>query len=333
MKSFVQLFIARNKEFYRDKSSLSWAFILPILIIVGCAFAFSGSGQTLLTIAHYPSDQQPEDLNALYQPFTHWMAYDNISHAKQRLAQHQLDALVDTESKTIWLNPESNQSLLIKQLLANNPNDYSTEELVGESVRYVDWVIPGVLGMNIMFASLFGVGYVLVRYRKNGVLKRLQATPISAFTFLSAQVASRLYLVVASNALIFIASWYLLDLVFVGSGLDLLITAIIGAMAMISLALLIACRTASEELAGGLLNSATWPMMFLSGIWFSLDDTPEAMQLVANFLPLTHLVNAARNIMINGASLWDVAPNLLALLASTLLCLVVAAKFFRWNSP
>ncbi len=333
MKSFVQLFIARNKEFYRDKSSLSWAFILPILIIVGCAFAFSGNNQTILTIAYYPSDSQPKDLSALSQSFSHWMAYDDINTAKQRLAQHQLDAFVDQTSKTIWLNPESNQSLLIQQLLQGNPNNYEIEELLGQSIRYVDWVLPGVLGMNIMFASLFGVGYVLVRYRKNGVLKRLQATPISAFTFLSAQVASRLYLVVASNALIFIASWYLLDLVFVGSGLDLLITAIIGAMAMIALALLIACRTASEELAGGLLNTATWPMMFLSGIWFSLDDTPEAMQLLANFLPLTHLVNAARDIMINGASLWDVAPNLLALLLSTVICLLLAAKFFRWNTP
>src|SRR5690554_322618 len=333
MKSFVQLFIARNKEFYRDKSSLSWAFILPILIIVGCAFAFSGNNQTILTIAYYLSDSQPKDLSALSQSFSHWMAYDDINTAKQRLAQHQLDAFVDQTSKTIWLNPESNQSLLIQQLLQSNPNNYEIEELLGQSIRYVDWVLPGVLGMNIMFASLFGVGYVLVRYRKNGVLKRLQATPISAFTFLSAQVASRLYLVVASNALIFIASWYLLDLVFVGSGLDLLITAIIGAMAMIALALLIACRTASEELAGGLLNTATWPMMFLSGIWFSLDDTPEAMQLLANFLPLTHLVNAARDIMINGASLWDVAPNLLALLLSTVICLLLAAKFFRWNTP
>lgn len=333
MKSFVQLFLARNKEFYRDKGSLSWAFILPILIIAGCAFAFSGNGQTLLTIAYYPSENQPTDLSSLDQKYSRWMAYENIETAKQRLQQHQLDALIDQPSKTIWLNPQSSQSLLIGQLLKSNPNSYTIKELSGESIRYVDWVLPGVLGMNIMFGSLFGVGYVLVRYRKNGVLKRLQATPISAFTFLSAQVASRLFLVVLSNALIFIVSWYWLDLLFVGRGFDLLITAIIGAIAMIALALLIACRTASEELAGGLLNAATWPMMFLSGIWFSLDDTPEAMQFVANVLPLTHLVNAARDIMINGASLWDVMPNLLALMLSAAICLLLAAKFFRWNTP
>ena len=208
---------------------------------------------------------------------------------------------------------------------------YQFHELSGKPIRYVDWVVPGVLSMNLMFGSLFGVGYSLVRYRKNGVLKRLHATPVTAFRFLAAQVASRLFIVVSANALIFAGSYLLLGLKMTGSFFDLLIITLCGATAMISLGLLIASRTASEELAGGILNAATWPMTFLSGIWFSLDDTPKAMQVFAEFLPLTHLVNAARNIMLNGASLMEILPDMAIMLIMALVCLSLAARLFRWH--
>ena len=329
MKSFLHLFYARSKEFYRDKGALSWSLLFPTLIIIGCAIAFSDDTQTLLTIGHYPSEQKPA-IEALDKSYSRWIAYDNIDIAKNRLRHHQLHALIDEREQQIWLNPDSAQGQLLQQLLQYNTG-YQTRELSGRPIRYVDWVIPGVLGMNIMFGSLFGVGYVLVRYRKNGVLKRLQATPVTAFEFLAAQVASRLFLVIITNAIIFIGSYLLLDLVFIGNSLSLLLTAIIGAMAMISLALVIAARTDSEELAGGVLNITTWPMMFMSGIWFSLDDTPELMQQFADLLPLTHLVKAARDIMIHGAGLMDVAHHLLIMLLMTVVFLSLAAILFKWH--
>ena len=332
MKAFFHLFFALNKEFYRDKGSLSWAFVLPVLIIIGCAVAFSNSQPPLLTVGIYPAHSSIETLGSLAQNYSRFVHYDELKIAKQRLAHHQVDAVIDNQHKQIWLSPTSSQSQLIAQLLKDHHAGYQIQHQQGQAIRYVDWVLPGVLGMNIMFGSLFGVGYVLVRYRKNGVLKRLKATPISALTFLSAQVASRLFIVLLSNAVIFIGSWQALNLLFVGHALDLLITAFIGTVAMIALALLIACRTASEELAGGLLNAATWPMMFLSGIWFSLDNTPSYMQALANLLPLTHLVAAGRDIMLNGAGLGDVWPHLLALIITSIVCLLLAARFFRWDS-
>ena len=99
----------------------------------------------------------------------------------------------------------------------------------------------------------------------------------------------------------------------------------------VGLGLLIASRTSSEELAGGILNMSTWPMMFLSGIWFSLDDTPQQMQSFANCLPLTHLVEASRDIMINGASLVDVADHIAILLGMCLVFLTLASILFRWH--
>lgn len=330
MKAFINLWLARNKEFYRDKGSLSWAFVFPILIIIGCAIAFSGEEEPLLKIGLYPATASLAGLPALDQPYSKMVPYNDINKAKQRLANHQLHVVVDTQAHELWLNPLSTQGTLARQLLRDE-RGYTLREASGKAIRYVDWVVPGVLSMNLMFGSLFGVGYTLVRYRKNGVLKRLQATPVTAAHFLAAQVASRLFIVVSANAVIFIGSYLLLGLKMEGSFLDLFIVALCGAMAMISLGLLIASRSASEEFAGGILNAATWPMTFLSGIWFSLDETPAAMQTFAQFLPLTHLVEAARAIMLEGAGLVAVLPHLATLLLITIACLALAARLFRWH--
>jgi ABC-2 type transport system permease protein len=154
---------------------------------------------------------------------------------------------------------------------------YTRSTVSGRSVGYVDWLVPGVLGMNMMFSCLFGVGYVIVRYRKNGFLKRLNATPLKAFEFILAQVTSRLMLIMSVTTLVFIGTHFLIGFYMSGSYLALLLVAVLGACSMISLGLLIAARVASEEFAGGLLNMLSWPMMFLSGVWFSLEGAhPDA---------------------------------------------------------
>ncbi|CAA0100122.1 putative multidrug ABC transporter permease YbhR [BD1-7 clade bacterium] len=331
MKSFLILWQSRNKEFYRDKGSLSWALLFPILIIAGCAVAFSGDPEELVKIGVLNGSSLPETLAFLDTPYAEAIKYDDVDYAQTRLRQHQLHAVIDPATTTVFVNPLSIQSQLLVDLIQGRDHGYSVVTVEGKAIRYVEWVIPGVLGMNIMFGSLFGVGYVIVRYRKNGVLKRLKATPISPFAFLSAQVASRLFIVVAANTAIFIGSYWLLNLHFEGNWLVFFLVTILGAITMISMGLLVAARTESEELAGGLLNMFTWPMMFLSGVWFSLDDTPIAMQRLADFLPLTHMVRASREIMINGASLADVAPELVTLSVMAMIFLGLASWLFQWQ--
>ena len=136
------------------------------------------------------------------------------------------------------------------------------------------------------------------------MLKRLQATPLTALEFISAQVFSRLGIVLVIAAAIYIGCDLLFDFVMLGSYVDLVMVTILGAMAMISLRITNRLsRSRSEELTGGLLNMASWPMMILSGVWFSLEGAPKAVQWFADILPLTHLVAAARAIMTDGASL------------------------------
>lgn len=182
-----------------------------------------------------------------------------------------------------------------------------------------------------MFSCLFGVGFVLVRYRKNGVLKRLKATPVSAFTFVSAQVASRVVIVLITSAFVYAGTNAFLRFTMNGSYLLLLLLMTLAVISMIAIGLVFAGRLRSEELAGGLMNLVIFPMVILSGVFFSLEGAPTLVRQVSNVLPLTHFVDGARAVMLEGAGLVQLLPNLLALTATSLFFLFVSATLFRWE--
>jgi ABC-type multidrug transport system permease subunit len=116
-----------------------------------------------------------------------------------------------------------------------------------------------------------------------------------------------------------------------GSYVNLFLISLVGAVCLISLGLLVAARFSSEELAGGILNLLTWPMMLLSGVWFSLEGTNPIVRKIALFLPLTHLVDGARAIMTEGAGLMEIAPNLAVLAAMAAVFLSIGSFIFRWE--
>ena len=144
----------------------------------------------------------------------------------------------------------------------------------------MDWLIPGILAMNMMFNALFGVGYTIVRYRKSGVLKRLKATPVKAFEFLAARIASRVLLIQVTSLGVYIGCNALVHFQMRGSYLLLFLYLSLGGLSMISLSTVVAARIRSEELAEGILNLLTWPMMLFSGVWFSLEGTNPTLQKI-----------------------------------------------------
>jgi ABC-type multidrug transport system permease subunit len=342
MKKTLSLFRARNREFIRDKASLSWNLVFPFLMIIGFVFAFSDDNKPLFKVGYLePAITNSETTKTarapashpLKHPYIQWIPFTDLKTGITRVKHHQIDLMIELKAAPrYWVNTNSRQGVFLEQLLLDAGIDPALRQPVsGRAVRYIDWVIPGVLGMNIMFGGLFGVGYVIVRYRKNGVLKRLQATPVNAFQFLAAQVASRLIIVVGIAIVIFIGCDIFLDFMMLGSYIDLLFIATLGSMCLISIGLLAASRTDSEELAGGLLNALSWPMMFLSGVWFSLEGAHPVMKHLADWLPLTHMVTAAREIMINGTELRQLTTEIWILSAMTLFFLSLAAVLFRWN--
>ncbi|MGH8502057.1 MAG: ABC transporter permease [Gammaproteobacteria bacterium] len=327
---FRAVLAARNREFLRDRSALVWNILLPALIVFGFAFAFSGETQSLYKVGLYGKTQDRAAFTKTRH--IHFISVTDRKLAITKVRRHQLDMLIDLQARRYWVNDESPKGYILERVLAGaQPAGLERRQVTGRAVRYVDWLIPGVLGMNMMFSSLFGVGYVIVRYRKNGVLKRLKATPLSAFEFLAAQVVSRLWLIIAITVLVFIGTDLVVGFTMYGNYLSLLLVFVLGAVCMISLGLLVAARTASEELAGGLLNIVSWPMMALSGVWFSLEGMHPLLKQLALIFPLTHVTSAARAIMLDGAGLAAVVPELIVLSLMSAALLAVGAYAFRWE--
>jgi len=327
---FIAVIKARNIEFFRDKSSLGWNIIFPVLLLVGLSMIFSGDGRALYKIGVLNLAQtQDVFLDTKHIDF---IDYQNADTAQLKLSQHSLDLVIDFTHKQYWINSSSPNSYITEKLLSAEHADFEKLEANGTAIRYVDWVLPGVLGMNMMFSCLFGVGYVIVRYRKNAVLKRLKATPLTALEFVSAQLVSRLFIVMFMSIVVYAGCNMFFDFYMLGSYLDLLIVGTLGAFSLITLGLLIASRSKSEELTGGLLNLTSWPMMMLSGVWFSLEGAPKELQYVADALPLTHLVSGARKVITEGATLIDVSYHVTMLMIMSGIFLSLGAYFFSWNT-
>lgn len=330
LKHFIAVLVARNREFLRDRSSWAWNIIFPIMLIAGLAVLFGDGDRALYKVGVFPAvDSSMPLFDIKHLGFVEVVT---IADGVRSVERHQLDMLVDTEAASYWINETSPAGYIAERiLLGSDSGNFNKQLVTGKEVRYVDWVVPGVLGMNMMFTCLFGVGYVIVRYRKSGVLKRLKATPLGALEFLTAQVVSRLWLVLAITWVVFLGTNFFLDFTMHGSYLSLGIVLLVGAFALITMGLLVAAQTASEELAGGLLNLFTWPMMMLSGVWFSLEGAHPLIRAFAQTLPLTHVVQSARSVMIDGAGLAQIGLSLVYLLCFSIVCLVLGSKLFRWE--
>jgi ABC-type multidrug transport system permease subunit len=327
---------ARNREFYRDKAGLGWNLFMPFVIVLGFALIFSEPDQDQYKIGVLGEPDGTQAQAFLATRHLQFIPQTDEAAALDKLRYHRLDLVLDLRGEpAYWVNELSANGYLVERLLwqslAPSVALFERQAVSGRAVRYVDWVLPGVLAINVMFSSLWGVGWVIVRYRKNGVLRRLRATPLTAGEFLIAQILSRLLVVGSVTLLVFLVTDALLDFPMRGSYLALALVFFAGAVALLSLGLVVAARVRSEELADGLLNLMSWPMMILSGVWFSLEGTNPWTQRLAELLPLTHMVDAARRVMLDGAGLTEIAPEVGLLLAFGFLLLAVAARAFRWQ--
>ncbi|WP_245831998.1 ABC transporter permease [Solemya velesiana gill symbiont] len=310
---------------------MTWNIALPVLIVMSFAFAFTTDGSDLFKVGLIGSPDNQAGTQFLETRHIQFIPMNKIEAAVTKVERHQLDMLLDTSGARYWINDTSAKGYILGRLLNAGGEKFKRVAVSGDEIRYVDWLIPGILGMNIMFSSLFGVGYAIVRYRKNGVLKRLKATPLTALEFISAQIFSRLWLIALVSMMIYSGTDLFVNFRMYGSHLNLFIILILGTFCMISLSLIVAARMSNEEAANGFLNLMSWPMMLLSGVWFSLEGSPAVVQQLAQFLPLTHVIDAARAVMIDGAGFTQISHHLGVLVLMSALFLLIGARSFRWE--
>ena len=346
MKRLWTIFKARNYEFFRDRAAFGWNFLFPFLIVAGFGIIFGGKNYTEYKIGLFPQEEVTIAAESSNVPsglrkkrFLKFIGFATIEEGLAKLKHHKIDLLIKVGDPPYeyYVSEASPKGYVLEQIFKASLIPPDTEikaqkkEIQGKAIRYIDWLFPGILAMNMMFSALWGVGYVVVRYRKNGVLKRLKVTPLTAFEYLTAQALSRIFLLMFTLVIV----WTGCDLIFsftvLGSYLDLFLIFFIGSLSLTALGLVLASRGTSEEFTTGILNFISWPMMFLSEVWFSLEGAPQWLTSVAQIFPLTHLLNAVRKIMHDGAGLMGVSFEIVILSVMTLAFLTVGAAMFSWN--
>jgi ABC-type multidrug transport system permease subunit len=197
--------------------------------------------------------------------------------------------------------------------------------------RYIDFVVPGLLGMTIMGGGIWGLGFSIVDQRRKNLLKRLVATPMSRAQYLASYLISRLVMLAIEGGVLFGFSLLFFGVPMRGSLLTLAVVILISALAFGGLGLLIASRSKTMEGVSGLMNLSMLPMWVLSGVFFSSENFPSVVQPFIKALPLTATNDALRANMLRGVELPGLMPQLAILVAWMVVCFTIALKIFRWR--
>jgi ABC-type multidrug transport system permease subunit len=197
--------------------------------------------------------------------------------------------------------------------------------------RYVDFLVPGLVGMNLMSAGMWGIGWVIVEDRQKKLLRRMIATPMRRSEYLLSFVLVRLLFLVLEVPVLVGFGVLAFGVPLRGSLLALAAVAILGALAFAGLGLLVASRAKNTQTASGLMNLVMMPMFVLSGVFFSVENFPRAFQPLVRALPLTALNDGLRAVMNEGAGLVTLAPQLALLLGVSVVSFGAALRLFRWS--
>jgi ABC-2 type transport system permease protein len=248
----------------------------------------------------------------------------------------RLTMLVDAAQarQTAMLRPLVEQVLLgVERELRGNAPLFPLDlvDVAARSQRYIDFLVPGLLALTIMQISVAGSGYNIVEYRRKGILKRLFVTPIRPSHFIGGLVLARLVITVLQVSFLLAMAVLLLDVPVVGNPLELFVLILLGSSIFLSLGFWMGSIARTQQAIMLLGNLITLPQMFLSGVFFSVDSMPQMLQPIAAALPLTHVVNGVRDVIVNGLSLLDQIPTLIGLLIWLALSLTLAIRMFRWK--
>lgn len=359
---FVQLFLARLREFYREPEAIFWVYGFPMILAIGLGIAFASKKPQppAIDVVDATGDRtaarelekrlRAEDMEvelhsaaecgqryrtgktALYiEPLAHGFAYHYDPARDESLsARYRVEAIVQRYQADIQSETDSTSQV---QTWKSGVHQWtSQDDIVNEpGNRYIDFLIPGIMGMNLMGGGLWGIGFVLVDMRVRKLLKRLLATPMRRSHFLASVLCARMLFILPEMLLLLLLGRLGFGIPVLGSLITLSIVIVVGALAFSGIGLLVACRANKTETVSGLMNLVMLPMWLLSGTFFSSRRFPEITQPFIQALPLTQVNDALRAVMLEGASLASISWRLLILAAYAVVCFVAALRFFRWQ--
>jgi ABC-type multidrug transport system permease subunit len=338
--AFQQLVLARLRQFYREPEALFWVYIFPLLLAIGLGIAFANRkpeaarvdvvrsdyaealaeqlrGGGLVVEVHDLEDCRRRYITgktALYIAFNGGEAEFGIdpTRSESQAARYQVEAIIRK-----WRAPEA---LATAERTENEPGN-----------RYIDFLIPGLIGLNLMGGGMWGIGFVIVDMRVRKLLKRLLATPMHRGDFLLALFSGRMVMLAPEMLFLMLVGRFGFGVPFRGSILVVALIVLVGALAFSGIGLLAASRTEKTETISGLMQLIMLPMWLLSGVFFSSKKFPDVVQPFIQALPLTQINDALREVMLEGKSLAEVWWRLVILAAYAIVCYLVALRIFRWR--
>lgn len=356
-----QLVLARVREFYREPEAVFWVYGFPVLMVLALGIAFRNRPIETVQLAIITGPAAEQTAKALSETGkTEAGARFETSVLDEASARRQLRtgrvALVVQPSPSagdaaassalgsagyVYLfDPGRPESLVARaavddalQRIAGRTDVAVVEDVKFEEPggRYIDFLVPGLLGMSLMGGGLWGVGFLIVDMRIRKLLKRFLATPLKKSQFLAGMLLSRLAFLVPEVLVLLVFSRLAFGVRVYGNWLAVAALILLGAAAFAGLGLLVASRAKTIEAVSGLMNLVMLPMWVFSGVFFSSERFPAALQPFIQALPLTVLINALRAVMLDGATLWSQSFGVLVLLGWALCTFTLALKVFRWN--
>jgi ABC-type multidrug transport system permease subunit len=341
---FSHLLMARMKELKREPEVIFWVFIFPLLLALGLGIAFRNKPANVTSIAILagPGADRAMSLLEPRKSSIHAEVLDQ-SFALQGFRLGKYDLVVEPDGNGGFryrYDPSRPESVLSRaevddalQTAAGRKDPLPTNAVTSTEPgsRYIDFLIPGLLGMNLMNSGMWGIGFALVDMRQRKLLKRFVATPMRRSDFLMALTSSRLVLMIIEVALLLGFGVLVFHMRVLGSLLTILLLGAIGAVAFGGLGLLTASRAQKIESVSGLINLVMMPMWIFSGVFFSYERFPVIVHPLIRALPLTALNDALRATILQGASLASQSGRLLVLVLWGGISFVLALRWFRWT--
>ena len=340
----AQLVLARLREFYREPEAVFWVYGFPILLVIGLGIAFRNQPVEKVTVDVESGPGAEAIVKALTGEERFEARLVTPEEARVHLRTGSTDLVVRAKSGSEPGYEYSYDPTRPPSVLAHNAVDDALQRAAGRvdpvpvtvhkfdepGGRYIDFLVPGLLGMSLMGGGLWGVGFVTVDMRIRKLLKRFLATPMRKSDFLAGVMISRLLFLVPEVLVLLVFAWLVFGVVIYGNVLAVVFLILLGAATFAGLGLLVASRAKTVEAVSGLMNLVMLPMWLLSGIFFSSERFPDAAQPFIRLLPLTALNNALRAVMQEGATLASQWQEVGLLVVWAVVTFGLAIKLFRW---
>jgi ABC-2 type transport system permease protein len=362
VSNYSKMFLYEFKMTRREREALFWLFIFPIVLMLILGFVFGSSGDIKLEVGVVDLDDSQVS-QAIVQALE---SIDAIVVTEGSEDEERAALKDDDRSAVIIIDKGFGDKVLQGQVgeitMIVNQSDVTTAQITSSTVRgiidkigqrmadapemitvneeqesdvedfdYVDFMVPGVLGVVIMFGGIFGYSEEVAVRREKGILRRVKVSPISLPTFLGAGMSMVVIMALVQAVILLIVGTLVFSVKINGNYFYMAILVIIGAASFVALGFMISSLAKNSKSATLAANAIALPMMFLSGIFFSVEWVPAALGVIARMLPLYYLGDALREVMINAASLADVWIDLVVLIGFGLVCFVIAVRFFRWE--